>query len=432
MIEKNPARSVDYPDSYYAASANTAPEHAFLGEERRADVCVIGGGLTGVCAALHLAERGFDVVLLEAQRIGFGASGRNGGQVGSGLREDVLDLERSLGRDHSRMLWNLAEEAKAIIAERMALHAIECDYKPGNLLAVTKARYIARLEAEAEHLALHYDYDSYRMLGKEEMRSAVASDAYCAGRLDTGGGHLHPLNYLLGLADAARDAGACVYERSPVTKIDWRSPALVRSARGSVRADHVLVCTNAYVDALVPGLSERMLPIVNHVAATAPLGEARARGLIANDVCVHSTKFVVDYYRCSADNRLLFGGGETYRLQELGDVKGFVRKYMLRVFPQLRDVDIDFAWSGRVAITMSRLPDFGRLHDNGYYAQGFSGHGVALSQLAGRLLAEAVAGDAERFDVFSVLAHRSFPGGRWLRHPLLVIGMLYYALRDRL
>lgn len=420
-----------YPDSYYAATANAHDAYQPLRGELAADVCIVGGGFTGLSAALELAERGYRTALLESRRVGWGASGRNGGQVGSGLRTGIFGIEKIAGRERAAAFWRMTEEAKAIIAERIARYDIRCDYKPGNLLAATRERFLPGLAAEAEHLQKHYGFDGYRMVGRDEMRRMVASESYCGGRMDTGGGHLHPLNYLLGVARAASSLGALIHEDSPVVDIRWGDPCVVRTANGSVRASHVLLCGNAYLGGLAPQIGGRIMPIVNHVLATAPLGEARARALIREDCCVHSTKFVVDYFRLSADHRLLFGGGETYSPRELPNIKSFVGKYMLNVFPQLSDVDIDYAWSGTLAITMNRLPHFGRAGRNGLFVQGFSGHGVALTQLAGRLMAETVAGRAERFDAFAALEHRNFPGGTLLRRPLLVLGMLYYALRDR-
>lgn len=419
--------------NFFEASAGPRPAAAVLAGEQRADVCVIGGGFTGLSAALHLAERGFSVVLLEAGRIGCGASGRNGGQVGSGQRCDVGELERRFGRERARVLWDLAEEAKAIVAQRIAQHTIDCHWRPGNLLAITRDRYVHELAAEAEHLAVHYGYSRLRMLDREQMRASVASPAYVAGRLDEGGGHLHPLRFALGLAQAATAAGVRVFEHSAALRIAWGSPDRVHTAHGVVFAAHVVLCGNAYLgDVLEPRIAGRIMPIASHLIATESLGETRARATIRDGCCVHASKFVVDYFRFSVDHRLIFGGGETYSTRAPRDLEGFVRRHMLRVFPQLADVGIDYAWSGRLAISMDRLPEFGRVGTNGWFVHGFSGHGVALSQLAGRLLAEAIAGSAERFDVFASIAHRRFPGGRWLRQPLLVAGMLWYALRDRL
>ena len=330
------------------------------------------------------------------------------------------------------MLWDMASEAMDIVTDRIERHGIRCDYKRGNLLAATRRRFLPRLAAEVELVSRHYDYDGYRMLDEREIREAVASTRYCGGRMDAGGGHLHPLNFVLGMAQAAVEAGARIHEESMVEGIEWAASLLVKTRDGRVRSRYVLLCGNAYLGDVEPRIGATVMPIANHVLATEPLGEAQARALIRDDCCVCSTKFVVDYYRLSADHRLLFGGGESYSYEDPPDLKAFVRRYMLQVFPQLGDARIDFAWSGQLAITMSRLPQFGRLGRTGFFVQGFSGSGVVLSQLAGRLLAEAVAGSVERFDVFARLRHRSFSGGRWLRKSLLVAGMLYYALRDRL
>ena len=425
-------RTVELPDSYYASTAPAAqPRRALAGSET-ADACVIGAGFTGISAALHLAERGYSVVVLEAARVGWGASGRNGGQVGSGLRESMSVLDRSLGAARTESLWSLCEEAKAVIAERIARHAIECDWRPGNLLASTRERYMGWIEREAEFCLRRYGYRGYRMISRDGIRDEVASARYVGGRMDEGGGHLHPLRFVLGMAAAAVHGGARIFEGSRVERIEWRSPARVFTGRGVVEAGFVVLACNGYLGRLESRIESRIMPIVNHVLATEPLGERRARSLVPSGACVHSTKFVVDYFRCTADHRLLFGGGETYSDGSIAEPKPFVRRYMLRVFPQLSDVEIDHAWSGRLAITMNRLPHVGRLAPNGFFAHGFSGHGVALAQIAGKLIAEAVAGTAERFDVLAGLEHRAFPGGRWLRHPLLVLGMVYYTLRDRL
>ena len=427
-----PCLNAGQPDSWYAATAPAGGRRPALAGREKADVCIVGAGFTGISAALHLAERGYSVVVLEAARAGWGASGRNGGQVGSGLRESIDALERSLGPERAGTLWALCEEAKAVIAERIGRHGIQCDWRPGNLLASTRERYMGWIEREAEFCHRRFGYRGYRMLSRAEMREEVASACYVGGRMDEGGGHLHPLRFVLGMAEAAVRAGARIFEGSRVERIRWGSPARVSTAHGVVEAGYVVLAGNAYLGRLEPRIESRIMPIANHVLATEPLGERRARSLIRSGACVHSTKFVVDYYRCTADHRLLFGGGETWSDRPLDDPRAFVRRYMLRVFPQLADVRIDHAWSGRLAITRSRLPHVGRLPPNGFFAQGFSGHGVALTQIAGKLVAEAVAGTAERFDVLAGLRHRAFPGGRRLRHPLLVLGMLYYALRDKL
>ena len=266
--------STDYPDSYYAASANPHPRHPALEGEVEADVCVVGGGFTGVSAALHLAERGYRVVVVEAGRIGWGASGRNGGQLGTGLRKDVIELEPRLGRERTRVLWDMAAEAMGIVTDRIARHEIRCDYRRGNLLAATRERFLPELAGEAELVATHYGYDGYTMLDRKDMRAVVASDQYCGGRMDSGGGHLHPLNFVLGMAAAAIGAGARFYEGSFVERVQWGATPLVRTARGQVRSRYVLLCGNAYLGDVEPRIADKVMPIANHVLATEPLGEA--------------------------------------------------------------------------------------------------------------------------------------------------------------
>ncbi len=421
-------------ESYYAATANDRRERPALSGEARADVCVIGGGFTGLSAALHLAERGYDVALLEAERLAWGASGRNGGQMNSGQRVGQQALEALVGLEQARQLWDLAEEAKATVRERIERHAIDCDLKPGNLLCAYKPDEAEGLARSADHLREVYGYDQDRAVSKEEMAEMLGTTRYHGGRLDLGAGHLHPLNYALGLARAAEAAGATLYEASRATRIETGTggKTVVRTAGGQVAADYLVLGCNGYLEKLEPRIAGRIMPINNYVLATAPLGEEGARALIRDDVCVTDTKFVVDYYRLSADKRLLFGGGETYSRRFPADMKGFVRRYMLRVYPQLAETPIDYAWGGTLAITMNRLPAFGRLAPNTFYAQGYSGQGVALTSLAGKLIAEAVAGTAERFDVMARLPQRDFPGGTLLRWPGLVAGMLYYSLRDKL
>jgi gamma-glutamylputrescine oxidase len=421
-----------HPDSYYVATANASADHPQLAGSAYADVCVIGGGFTGVSAALHLAERGYDVVLLEAARIGAGASGRNGGQVISGQRRPVAELEKAFGITRARLLWRLAEEAKASVRERIARHAITCDLKPGGLIVAHRPREARRLERDAEHLGEAYDYPHARYVGRAELEEMLATRRYFGGLLDAGACHLHPLNFVLGLTEAAAAAGVRIFERSRVLRIAETRPPVVGTAQGRVEARFVVLAMNGHLGNLVPGLAGWIMPINNFIIATAPLGEAAARALIRNDVAVSDTKFVVDYFRLSADHRLLFGGGETYGPRFPDDIKGFVRQHMLRVFPQLAEIGIDYGWGGTLAITRSRLPHFARVAPELFVAHGYSGQGVALGVLAGKLIAEAIAGTAERFDVMANLRLRPFPGGTLLRRPALIAGMLYYGLRDRL
>jgi gamma-glutamylputrescine oxidase len=421
-----------HPPSFYAATANGTADRPELDGTVDCDVCIVGGGFTGLSTALHLAERSYSVVLVEAERIGWGASGRNGGQVGSGLRIGPAESVAHFGRENARAFWNLAEEAKDTVRERIARHHINCDEKPGVLLAAAKPGHVAWMEKNVACRREVFGDRSVRFVARPAMREWVETDRYFGGVFDPGASHLHPLNYALGLARAAEDAGVRLYEGSRVTRFDAGDRPVVRTGGGEVRAHHAVLCCNAYLDRLEGRIAGKIMPIWNYIIATKPLGEARARALIPGGHAVCDTKFVVDYYRLSTDHRLLFGGGETYSGRERSDIRSFVRPYMLRVFPQLADAGIDYGWGGKLAITLNRLPHFGRLGGNVYFAQGFSGHGVALTSLAGKLIAEAISGDSARFDMFVRIPHRDFPGGTLLRKPGLVAGMLYYSLRDRL
>ncbi len=421
-----------YPESYFTATAHGAVAEAALSESIDADVCVIGGGYTGLSAALHLREKGFEVVLLEAERVGWGASGRNGGQVGSGQRQDEAYLEKRFGRDRARLLWDIAEQAKANVKGLIARHGIDCDLTPGQLVAAAKPAHVSWLQQRVERLQADYGYEEIRFVDRAELQEMLGSPAYHAGYLDQGAAHLHPLNYALGLADACRRAGVRIFERSPAAEYSSTSPVAVTTPNGQVRARHLVLACNGYLGRLERRLAGHIMPINNFMLATEPLGTDHARSLIRDNVCVHDTRFVVNYFRLSADRRLLFGGGENYSRRFPADIKAFVRPYMLGIFPQLEEAAIDYAWGGTLAITMSRLPHIGRLSPHYYFAHGFSGHGVAMGTFAGRLIAEAIAGSAGNFDLFARLPARRFPGGTLLRWPGMVLGMLYFALRDRL
>ncbi|MEX0839603.1 MAG: FAD-binding oxidoreductase, partial [Parvibaculum sp.] len=366
-----------YPPSWYAATANSPPPQPAHAGDETVDICVVGAGYTGLSAALHLAERGYSVTVLEAERIGWGASGRNGGQLGTGHRKDQRSLEKMLGVEWARRLWDLGLESNALVRELIATHNIECDLKPGLLHAAWKRGDAAWLKEDVEYLATNYGYDKSRYVPRDEMREMVASDRYWGGVLDDGGAHLHPLNYALGLARACIAKGVRIYEGTRALDI---SRTGVKTAQGMVSASHVVLACNAHLDRLEPRIAGAIMPINNFIVATEPLG-ARARQLIRDNVCVQDTKFVIDYYRLSPDGRLLFGGGESYSPNLPKDIAGFVRKPMLRVFPQLEDVRIDYAWGGTLAITMKRIPHFGRLAPNILYAHGYSGQGINIATL---------------------------------------------------
>lgn len=420
-----------YPRSYYAATADQLSPFPALRGDVQADICVVGGGYTGLSTALHLAELGYSVVLLEAHRVGWGASGRNGGQVGTGQRRDQASLEASLGRAHARDLWAIAEEAKALVCDRVQRHAISCALKPGIIHADHKKRYVDESRAYADKLNIEYDYPALRFIDQEETHALLGTDAYYGGTYDTGSYHLHPLNYALGLARAAEAAGVRFYEHSPVIRLRETDPARVETSDGAVTARFVVLACNGYLDGLSPTLARKVMPINNFIVATEPLGDDLARSINRDDVAVADSRFVINYYRLSEDKRLLFGGGETYNFQFPKDIKTFVRKPMLEIYPQLRDVRLDYGWGGTLSITMNRLPYFTRVKSHILSASGYSGQGVALASLAGQILAETIDGTAERFDIMAKIPTPTFPGGTRLRSPLLALGMLYYALRDR-
>ena len=421
-----------YPDSYYAATAVGVHDHEMLVGKLRADVCVIGGGFTGLSAALNLAEQGFDVVLLEAERIGFGASGRNGGLIGSGQRLDPVDMEHRFGHDIARQFWDFAEAAKAEIRTRVSRHEIDCDLQYGQLEGIHKQRYVGWPVEYAEALAERFDYPHVRALDRERTREFVATDDFLESIYDEQAMTIHPLNYALGIAQAAREAGVRVFEGSRVVDYSRSDPATIWTANGSVDAAFIVLACNGYLRKLEPRVAGKIMPINNFVIATEPLGAPRANELIAGRFGIHDTRFVVNYFRLTHDHRLLFGGGENYRAGFPRDIARFVRPYMLRLFPQLDDVAIDYAWGGTLSVTVNRLPHVGKLEPNLYFAQGYSGHGISTANFAGKVLAEAIAGTADRFDVFANLPIRTFPGGTLLRYPGMVLGMLYYAIKDRL
>lgn len=419
-----------YPESWYTATAEPLPPFPPLKGETRADICVVGGGYTGLSAALCLAERGYAVVLLEAQRLGFGASGRNGGQVGSGQRVEQYELEDAYGMQTARALWDIAEGAKAEVAQRIDIHGIDAAYRPGLAEAFRSADEAEEAHQEIGRISQVYGYDRLEPLDRDAMTEHLGSDCFAGGYLDHGAGHLHPLRFALGLARAAQTAGVRLHERSEVIEIDRAGPA-VRTAGGTVRAAHVILAANGYLGGLAPEVAQRVMPINNYIVATEPLGE-RGRHILPRNIAVADDNFVVSYWRRSEDDRLLFGGGESYGYRFPGDIAAVVRGPVKRIYPELRDIRIDYAWGGTLAITMSRLPHFLQVAPGVLSASGYSGHGVALATMAGRILAEAVAGQAERFDVMAGLSTPRFPGGASARAPLLALAMTWYALRDRL
>jgi gamma-glutamylputrescine oxidase len=420
-----------YPDSWYTATAQVPDPFDPLRGEVRADVCVVGAGYTGLSAALHLAEAGLDVVVLEAHRVGFGASGRNGGQLGSGQRMHQDDLEKLVGAGDAAKLWQMGEDAKALVRSLVARHKIACDLKPGVAWTASSDADTRHLHDYADLLRARYGYDQLETLDRDACAALCPSPDYVGGVLDMGAGHLHPLNFALGLARAAAAAGVRIFEGSEVHQIDNGSPAVVRSDRGRVVAEHVILAGNGYLGGLNSKVAAKVMPINNFMVATEPLG-AEADRILTRDVAVADSRFVVNYFRLSADRRLLFGGGESYGYRFPKDIAALVKKPMLEIFPHLRDVRIDHAWGGTLAITMKRMPYLARLAPNVLSASGYSGHGLGTATHAGQLMALAIRGQAVGFDTMARIPAPSFPGGSALRSPLLVLAMTWFALRDRL
>ncbi|ANG64995.1 oxidoreductase [Marinobacterium aestuarii] len=422
--------------SYYAASAHSVEPWPTLQGEVQADVCIIGAGYTGLSTALHLREQGYSVVVLEAARVAQGASGRNGGQVCVGLNLGQHELEAWLGAEHAQQLWELSVEAVALVKDLIARHKIHCDLKAGILHSAFKPSHVGPMQRETEHLQQHYGYQGLRFVPRDELRTMLGTERYQGAQLFTDALHLHPLNYALGLAQAARAKGVQIFENSRALDYQHEGSsnenAQINTAQGSVRAKTLVLACNGYLGALEPRIAGKIMPINNFILATEPLGADLARSLIRDDVAVADSKFVVNYFRLTADHRLLFGGGENYRSRFPADIPTFVRKHLLQVYPQLESTRIDYAWGGTLAITRNRMPFFRRLDQNLYVAQGYSGHGIALATLGGKLISDAISGSSEGFDILARVPSPGFPGGTLLRWPALVAGMLYYQLRDRL
>ncbi|MBA3325387.1 MAG: FAD-binding oxidoreductase [Rhodobacteraceae bacterium] len=420
-----------YPASYYAASATPAPERPALEGDVTAEVCIVGGGYTGLSAGIDLAEKGYKVTLLEGARIGWGASGRNGGQIVNGLNAGLDRIEARFGRGTADFVGTMLQEGGRIIRERVAKYGIECDLKDGNVYAAFTEKQIRELAAK-QALWRRHGMDAHDMLDRAGMRRHVASDVYLGGMIDRSGGHMHPLNLALGQAAALETLGGVIHEASAVRGVEAVGGApVVRTTRGVVRPKALILAGNAYLEHAVPELENRVMPFSTQMIATEPLGP-RAREILPTNMCVEDVRYILDYYRMSADGRLLFGGGTVYGGTDPADIRAKIVPNLERVFPQLRGVRVDYAWSGNCALSFSRVPQLGRLGPNAYYACGYSGHGVVGSHLFGRILAEAVDGDLTRFDTFASVPWLAFPGGRRFRVPYSVLGSWWYGLRDRL
>ena len=422
-----------YPQSWYAATAEEIVPQPALSESVSCDVCIIGAGFTGLSAALTLAGSGVDVVLLDAHRVGWGASGRNGGQLGSGQRLDQCELEAQYGRDHARALWDLAQESKQHVHELTGQHNIECDYHPGIMHVDHKRRFGRETAAYVEKLNKDYQYDQISFLDQANLRERLASEHYYSGSVDTGAGHLHPLKLATGYARAALQQNVRIYETTEVKSYtDSAERVIVKTGAGEVIAKQLLLACNGYLGNLNNQVAASVMPINNYIIATEELDPALADALVRDRMAVADSKFVVNYFRVSTDNRLLFGGRESYGYRFPADIKSFVRSAMLSVYPQLENVSVDYGWGGTLAITMNRMPYIKQLRTNVISSSGYSGHGVGMATLAGKICAEAIKGKLDSFDVMASVDHMAFPGGTLLRSPLLKLGMLYYSLRDKL
>ncbi len=414
-------------NSYYAATAHERWMRGDIAGAYACDVAVIGGGFTGLSAALACAERGFSVILIEAESIGFGASGRNGGQLIPGLRWTVSELEEDFGRERADALFDLCWRSNRVKA-RIARHGIDCDLKTGHLEAAWTPKDFDAMRREAEYLAVRFDYAT-TVVQKTEMGAHIGSPLYHGGIYDRQGGHFHPLNYAIGLAKAAEAAGVRILEGQPANMILDTDPGELFVGSSTIEARYFIDATDSWIGDVEPDLGRYTVPIMNYNIATAPL--ANADDLLPSDAAVADSRFVLNYFRLSADKRLIFGGGERYSQTPPRDIGAFVRPFMAEVFPQIADAKIDYGWGGAVAVTRNRLPHIGR-RGNVFFAHGFSGHGALITTLAGEVIAEAMAGTAGRFDVLAALPSQPFPGGKWLRRPLATLGLLYYAMRDKL
>lgn len=428
-----PVQRSQHTASYYAASSLPQPDHPVLQGDVVADVCVVGGGFSGLNTALELAERGMSVVLLEAHKIGWGASGRNGGQLIRGVGHGLDQFEGAIGKDGVRQMKLMGLEAVEIVRQRVERFNIACDLTWGYCDLANKPRDLEGFAEEAQELRdLGYRHET-RLLQANEVHTVVGSDRYVGGFIDMGSGHLHPLNLALGEAAAAAQLGAKLFEHSAVTRIDYGPEVRVHTAQGSVRAKTLVLGCNAYLQGLNPHLSGKVLPAGSYIIATEPLTQAQAHALLPQNMAVCDQRVALDYYRLSADRRLLFGGACHYSGRDPQDIGAYMRPKMLDVFPHLKDVKIDYQWGGMIGIGANRLPQIGRLPDqpNVYYAQAYSGHGVNATHLAGKLLAEAISGQhSTGFDLFNQVPHITFPGGKYLRSPLLALGMLWHRLKE--
>lgn len=424
-------KALDRP-TYYGKTANREVKTSGLSSlPEKVDVCVVGAGFTGLSAALELALQGRKVAVFDSGPIGWGATGRNGGQVCTGYSPGMEGFEKRLGVQDARICFDVAEQGKRLIETRVRDHQIECDLTWGFLHAAARPSHLARLMEHKEELE-RYGVHGCNMLSRDELSEKLASNRFHGALREQEAGHIHSLNYALGLADAVQDNNGLIFENTKVQSVEGgNSPALKLTSGSTISCNQIVVACNAYLGTLVPGLNHHVMPVASYVVASEPLGEERARNLIRDNEAVSDSNYVVDYFRMTADHRLLFGGRCSYSGIHPRDLGANMRPRVLRIFPQLSDVKMEFAWGGHIGITYNRLPSMGRTNNSIYYVHGFSGQGVVLTGILGKVLADAVIGDTEQFDVFARIRHMPFPGG-FLRRPGLTLGMLYYRVKDLL
>lgn len=430
-MSSSPSSNPGHAPSWYAASAQDKYIRASLQEELTAEICIIGAGFTGLSAALELAERGHEVVILEAERIGFGASGRNGGQIVNGYSRDIATIASRYGADKAAALGEMSLEGAAIIRDRVRRYGIECDLRDGGFFAAFTAKQMQELEAHKKDWERH-GHPALEMVSRSDVARYVATDRYAGGLLDRLGGHLHPLNYVLGEASAFERLGGRIFEQSRALEVEEGARLTVKTESGSITCDYLLICGNAYLAPQFPEISHRVMPVSSQIIVTEPLEAKTAEALMPADYCVEDANYILDYFRRTADNRILYGGGIGYGGRDPADIVATIRPNLLKTFPDLAKTRIDFAWSGNFALTLTRIPHVGRLSPRIYFSHGDSGHGVTTTQLLGKILAEVVHGQAGRFDLWASLPNLPFPGGQRFRVPLTRLGAWWYGLRDRL
>ncbi len=421
----------EHTGSYYAASVNEHTSYPQLSDSQEVDVCVVGAGFTGVATALTLAERGFSVALLEANRVGWGASGRNGGQLINGISGSAK-VNKANGGNYGDLLWDLGWRGNTIIRERIEKYGIQCDFKEGFVEVAVKPKQVPWLEEYAEEREARNFPHRWEIWSREETRDKLGTDAYHGAFACFRDGHLHPLNLCIGEAKAAASLGVKIFEQSPVTKIDHGDRPVVHTAKGQIKANAVVLAGNAYGQLEPKHLSNLVFPAGSYIIATEPLSNDMVAEINREDVAVCDVNNVVDYYRLSGDRRLLYGGACNYSGRDPSDIEAFIRPRMERVYPQMKDVRIEYQWGGKIGIVLNRVPAVGRINGNVYYCQGYSGHGVNATHVMGEVMADAIGGTLEAFDLFANVGHFRIPGTRWLGNQIIALGMLYYKMKDKI